>query len=520
MLLDITLKNYRCFPDTDPVRFSIRKGFTAFLGSNNSGKSSLLKFFVEFRGLFSLITGDFPAAMTGRPLPFQLTGVPDISEVFSNTNNRNIVIEFGFTPDSEDDPAQLPTTPRNIRLEVLRDQNILLVTNLSLPSGAVTLSGSFAITQDRELLTQGGGAKVAYLGPLIRALMSCANGVYLGAFRNTINVGGSSSYYDIQVGEQFSRTWKGFKAGVLKRRSDGAYRLTQDIRHIFDFTNLEILNSEDDKSLNVFVDGRSFRLDEVGSGLSQFMLVLATVAVRQQDFIFIDEPETSLHPSLQIDFLTTLGSYANQGVLFGTHSIGLARAIGQQIYAVKRIRQGESQVRPLTSESAKANAPVATHPLCATSPTTSRSPPSLPACSTRSVRSRDKHTLRGTTRPIEGKSSSGRNEHSEFSSFMSRQSFLASSSRPFRMPMRQPEVIKDFESFSRIPTVESLADTGLNSVGSDSLTGLPWRCQPCLPSTLRSIPPLEFVYRSELRDHPCSRHLGSGFPMAQGGVTA
>jgi hypothetical protein len=95
----------------------------------------------------------------------------------------------------------------------------------------------------------------------------------------------------------------------------------------------------------LFVDGRSFRLDEVGSGLSQFVLVLASVAVRQQDFIFIDEPELNLHPSLQIDFLTTLASYANEGVLFGTHSIGLARAIGQQIYAVKRIRQGESQVR-------------------------------------------------------------------------------------------------------------------------------------------------------------------------------
>src|SRR6266487_3051628 len=290
MLLDITLKNYRCFPDTNPFRLSIRKGFTAFLGTNNSGKSSLLKFFVEFRGLFSLLAGDFPAGMTGKPLAFQLTGVPDISEVFSNTNNRNIVIDFGFSPDSDDDPAQLSTTPKNIRLEILRDQNILQVTQFSLPSGDVTLSSNFTITQDREILTQGSGARVAYVGPIIRALMSCANSVYLGAFRNTINVGGSSSYYDIQVGEQFIRTWKGFKAGVVKRRSDAAYRLTQDIRHIFGFTNLEILNSEDDKSLNVFVDGRSFRLDELGSGLSQFVLVLASVAVRQQDFIFIDEP--------------------------------------------------------------------------------------------------------------------------------------------------------------------------------------------------------------------------------------
>jgi AAA15 family ATPase/GTPase len=49
---DITIKNYRCFHESDPLRIRIQPGFTALLGANNSGKSALLRFFYEFRNLF------------------------------------------------------------------------------------------------------------------------------------------------------------------------------------------------------------------------------------------------------------------------------------------------------------------------------------------------------------------------------------------------------------------------------------------------------------------------------------
>lgn len=42
----------------------------------------------------------------------------------------------------------------------------------------------------------------------------------------------------------------------------------------------------------------------------------------------------NLHPALQIDFLTTLASYAPLGVIFATHSFGLARTAGDWVYSV------------------------------------------------------------------------------------------------------------------------------------------------------------------------------------------
>ena len=56
MDIEITIKNYRCFPDSKPARIFLQKGFTGFVGVNNSGKSSLLKFFYEFRHLFARLS--------------------------------------------------------------------------------------------------------------------------------------------------------------------------------------------------------------------------------------------------------------------------------------------------------------------------------------------------------------------------------------------------------------------------------------------------------------------------------
>jgi recombinational DNA repair ATPase RecF len=50
---DLTIKNYRCFEMQHPVRLDMRPGIMSFVGTNNSGKSTLLRFFYEMRPLFA-----------------------------------------------------------------------------------------------------------------------------------------------------------------------------------------------------------------------------------------------------------------------------------------------------------------------------------------------------------------------------------------------------------------------------------------------------------------------------------
>ncbi len=74
-------------------------------------------------------------------------------------------------------------------------------------------------------------------------------------------------------------------------------------------------------------------------------MVLGNAATTKPSIVFIDEPETNLHPSLQIDFLLALTQYARVGCVFSTHSVGLARSVAQRIYSFQKGARG-SLVRP------------------------------------------------------------------------------------------------------------------------------------------------------------------------------
>src|SRR6266852_3340554 len=98
-MIDITLKNYRCFSQSDPVRLSIRPGLTAFLGINNSGKSSLLRLFFELRNLFGFLSGpngNLLAALQGQRQGLSAQGLLDPTEFFPRGNQADTEISFSF----------------------------------------------------------------------------------------------------------------------------------------------------------------------------------------------------------------------------------------------------------------------------------------------------------------------------------------------------------------------------------------------------------------------------------------
>src|SRR5207302_4291790 len=64
---------------------------------NNAGKSSLLRFFYEFRQAFELFTphnGQLIQALIGNHVPIGLQGMLDLAELYSNRTDRPLSIEF------------------------------------------------------------------------------------------------------------------------------------------------------------------------------------------------------------------------------------------------------------------------------------------------------------------------------------------------------------------------------------------------------------------------------------------
>ena len=336
MNVEITLKNYRCFPDTSPATFTVRTGMTAFVGANNSGKSALLKFFYEFRNLFANLAniGPLRDGITSQ-ITFTPAGIQDQRELFTRSNSRDLNMRFKCLYESDSHE------PRSITLNVTvpHGTNIAQL-DLTLESGEVVNNQTTVAAVDTSLLAP--GQERQEMHEALQMFQALSRTRYIGAFRNAINAGENEDYFDMKTGQSFIRDWRRRQTGSNTAQNEAVYALTEDVRRIFELDDLRINASEDEKTLQLFVNGESRKLGEVGSGLAQFVLVLGSVAFEQPSFILIDEPELNLHPSLQLDFLTTVAGYTTDGVLFSTHSVGLAKSAADWSYALQRRGEGES----------------------------------------------------------------------------------------------------------------------------------------------------------------------------------
>lgn len=347
MKLKFQIKNYRCFSDERPARFELRKGIQALVGPNNSGKSSLLKILYDFRLLFQQLQQPgavWSALRSQTSLNFNYPEtVGDRNELFFDGNARDmeILIDVEY---STEERAEFCRPPDRLKLMVPRGQNYA---RFSFDVDGSPLQGDFMKfdIKDNRYLQSAGTTVIDFLA--VSAISDfLVSTLYIGAFRNAINVGQHEKYFDIQIGQSFTQAWKHFKSGWDKSRSEACWRLERQIAHIFGFDHLQINPLVNDRELQIIADGKSYKASDVGSGLLQFVIVLANAAIASPKFILIDEPESNLHPTQQLSFLTTLASYAREGVLLSTHSLGLARAAAERIYSVRRLQTRESELKP------------------------------------------------------------------------------------------------------------------------------------------------------------------------------
>jgi ABC-type polar amino acid transport system ATPase subunit len=346
MRFEIELKNYRCFPDTAPARWTLAEGFTAFVGPNNSGKSSLLRFFHEFKDLWSLLKAPknppfWEAAMEAEGMRHYggVRSVADEDEVFSNTTDRPLVVRF---------KSSAPVIANRLQVTavsaIVARRNASVRIEVEVNDQPVKLTGG---GEDVVMVATSQGVVEVDYSPYQALFAALEQSVYLGPFRNAVNIGASSNYYDLQIGQAFIEAWDAARLGPSRELNRRTMAVERQIKRIFGFDELNIQAAPRSETLHITVDGQPYQLQEQGAGLTQFILVLAFVALNRPAWIFIDEPELNLHPALQLDFLTTLAGYAEHGIVFATHSLGLARAGAQEIYSVRPRNPSERNIEPL-----------------------------------------------------------------------------------------------------------------------------------------------------------------------------
>ena len=343
----IAIKNYRCFEDTKPLSIELGRDFTALVGSNNSGKTALLKFFYEFKNLWVGLgnIAQIEHAINNGVINIEYVDVFDQSEIFPDTNNREMSIDIDFEGKTEKENIHplkrisftcSRTSPSSWRIKYFIDKGQQL-NNFKKRHSSTHLICQIGDDSAVDVLVN-----FQEMLDLMRILQ---NVLYIGAFRNAITEG-TAKYFSLQIGTSFIATWKSWKTGNNRQKNITVLNITEDIRRIFNWEKLEINASDDSKTLQVYINGKPRKLPELGSGLAQFIIVLGNAGIVRPSIILIDEPELNLHPTLQVDFITSLASYAEQGVMFATHSIGLARATADRIYSFQ-MDNGRSIVKPL-----------------------------------------------------------------------------------------------------------------------------------------------------------------------------
>src|SRR5271155_665574 len=144
------------------------------------------------------------------------SSVTDPSELFSYSNDRNISIDIKFinAPDRKQKKPPMATIiiQRNKLEFILR---LKFSETNSTRMGVVQNhgDGSFALDLD--------GNRDSYD---LKDLMGLSNIIgkmlYIGAFRNIINVGTNAEYYDMQIGQSFVTSWKMSKTGSQRQHNN------------------------------------------------------------------------------------------------------------------------------------------------------------------------------------------------------------------------------------------------------------------------------------------------------------
>ena len=345
----LILRNYRCFDWDNPAILEFGNGFTAYVGSNNSGKSAALRSVYELRSIFASIHA---ALHPGGNCQCNVgpLGTQDVAELANDSDSE----KFQFTIEISD-PINIsaPNSEKDWHAKEVSFEYFTQSTKLFLKQvRAVNFEDKNFILNENEIKAANTNSplpRISY-GPdaidytnILSFSDELSKSKYFPAFRNAINEG-SGHYYDLPVGTLLVATWDHWKAGSSRSQQTAILGIENEIAHLLGFKSLQINAASDNKTLNINIDGRPQKLHEVGAGVAQLIIVLAAAVVSKPPYILIDEPELSLHPALQLNFLAALGSYSQKGLLYSTHSISLARSTAQRIYAVKKINNGSSQM--------------------------------------------------------------------------------------------------------------------------------------------------------------------------------
>ena len=305
--INIKIWNYRNTPNHTPLEFELRDGITFILGMNNIGKSNILRFFFELRDVFKV------TSRYGGVSNFNVNG----SVFFDEIANRK----------SSNDP---------IKIEVRIGDNLLKISLTPELSGELhtknlRVRSEFIIPVNHNNF----GEKISMLSDTL----------YFGGFRG-VDFDFNGSTGEIAIGQKFISLWSQWAGGDDVKNRNKIEQVEDELKELLGFKRFSIKLNDAKNTLLVTTDDGLFKINELGGGVAQLVMILGNAAIKNPAFILIDEPEIGLHPRMQEVLVRALASKAKIGLIASSHSIGLARSVAENIFSLTRLPNGSMKLSP------------------------------------------------------------------------------------------------------------------------------------------------------------------------------
>ena len=176
-----------------PTSVKLSEGYTAFVGLNNAGKSTIMRFLLELRPIFQQMRDSTVQCFAERQ-SLQPNQIIDPEEIFSNLNDDGLSFWLDF---SYSENENHPRNPSKVVFEVPRNRQWAVTAFIGNDKiNFATTPRNFA-EQNGEMYFN--SRATLYLYPLRNLMRRLVSTLYVGPFRNTINIGTKSDYLDIEI---------------------------------------------------------------------------------------------------------------------------------------------------------------------------------------------------------------------------------------------------------------------------------------------------------------------------------
>ncbi len=121
------------------------------------------------------------------------------------------------------------------------------------------------------------------------------------------------------------------------------------MKFLLDDDSIQIDIPNDNSTINVRSGHSYVPIEALGSGIHEAFLLAAAVVLRQDHTILLEEPEVHLHPALQKKFMQFLLNRNSGQIFITTHSASIIDIEGVNVFHVQS-ESGHAKIRPIITE--------------------------------------------------------------------------------------------------------------------------------------------------------------------------